>query len=77
MDASAHLARLFRFGVFEVDLEAAELRKQGRKLKLQEQPFQILLLLLEHRGGLVSRDELKHRLWPDHTFVDFDHSLVS
>jgi TolB-like protein/DNA-binding winged helix-turn-helix (wHTH) protein/tetratricopeptide (TPR) repeat protein len=75
MDASAHLARLFRFGVFEIDMEAAELRKQGRRLKLQEQPFQILLLLLEHRGGLVSRDELKRKLWPDHTFVDFDHSL--
>jgi TolB-like protein/DNA-binding winged helix-turn-helix (wHTH) protein/Tfp pilus assembly protein PilF len=70
-----HPTKLFRFGVFEVDLEAAEIRKQGRKLKLQEQPFQILLLLLEHRGGLVSRDELRHRLWPGHTFVDFDHSL--
>jgi TolB-like protein/DNA-binding winged helix-turn-helix (wHTH) protein/Tfp pilus assembly protein PilF len=75
MDAATHPAKLVRFGVFEIDLEAAELRKQGRKLKLQEQPYQILLLLLEHRGGLVSRDELKHRLWPDHTFVDFDHSL--
>jgi TolB-like protein/DNA-binding winged helix-turn-helix (wHTH) protein/Tfp pilus assembly protein PilF len=75
MDTSAYPAKLFRFGVFEIDLEAAELRKQGRRLKLQEQPFQILLLLLEHRGGLVSRDELKRRLWPDHTFVDFDHSL--
>ncbi len=75
MDATTHPGKLVRFGVFEIDLEAAELRKQGRKLKLQEQPFQILLLLLEHRGGLVSRDELKHRLWPDDTFVDFDHSL--
>ncbi len=75
MDAATHPAKLVRFGVFEIDLEAAELRKQGRKLKLQEQPFRILLLLLEHRGNLVSRDELKHRLWPDHTFVDFDHSL--
>ena len=75
MDAAAHPARLVRFGVFEIDLDAAELRKQGRKIRLQEQPFQILLLLLEHRGGLVSRDELKHRLWPHDTFVDFDHSL--
>jgi TolB-like protein/DNA-binding winged helix-turn-helix (wHTH) protein/Tfp pilus assembly protein PilF len=75
MDAATHPAKLVRFGVFEIDLEAAELRKQGRKLKLQDQPFQILLLLLEHRGGLVSRDELKHRLWPNDTFVDFDHSL--
>ena len=75
MDAAAHPARLVRFGVFEIDLDAVELRKQGRKLRLQEQPFQVLLLLLEHRGGLVSRDELKHRLWPHDTFVDFDHSL--
>jgi TolB-like protein/DNA-binding winged helix-turn-helix (wHTH) protein/Tfp pilus assembly protein PilF len=75
MDVTAHPAKLIRFGVFEIDLEAAEVRKQGRKIKLQEQPFQILLLLLEHRGGLVSRDELKRRLWPDDTFVDFDHSL--
>jgi TolB-like protein/DNA-binding winged helix-turn-helix (wHTH) protein/Tfp pilus assembly protein PilF len=75
MDAATHPAKLIRFGVFEIDVEAVELRKQGRKLKLQEQPFQILLVLLERRGGLVSRDELKHRLWPDQTFVDFDHSL--
>ncbi|PYT78138.1 MAG: hypothetical protein DMG40_20925 [Acidobacteria bacterium] len=75
MDPAAHTAKLIRFGVFEIDLEAAELRKQGRKIKLQEQPLQILLLLLEHRGGLVNRDELRHALWPDDTFVDFDHSL--
>jgi DNA-binding winged helix-turn-helix (wHTH) protein len=75
MDAATHPAKLVRFGVFEIDLDAGELRKQGRKLKLQEQPFQILLILLARRGGLVSRDELKQRLWPGHTFVDFDHSL--
>lgn len=75
MDAAANPVRVVRFGVFEIDLDAAELRKQGRKLKLQEQPFQILLLLLEHRGALVSRDVLKNRLWPHDTFVDFDHSL--
>jgi DNA-binding winged helix-turn-helix (wHTH) protein/tetratricopeptide (TPR) repeat protein len=64
-----------RFGVFEVDLRAAELRKRGVRIKLQEQPFQILSLLLDHPGELVTREELRHRLWPAHTFVDFDRSL--
>ena len=64
-----------RFGVFEVDLRTAELRKHGIRIKLQEQPFQILSLLLERQGDIVTRDELRHRLWPDHTFVDFDRSL--
>jgi TolB-like protein/DNA-binding winged helix-turn-helix (wHTH) protein/tetratricopeptide (TPR) repeat protein len=75
MDLPAQSAKLIRFGVFEMDLHAAELRKQGRRIKLQEQPFQILVLLLDHRGGVVGRDNLKHRLWPADTFVDFDHSL--
>ena len=64
-----------RFGVFEVDLRAAELRKRGVRIKLQEQPFQILSLLLDHPGELVTREELRQRLWPAHTFVDFDRSL--
>jgi DNA-binding winged helix-turn-helix (wHTH) protein/tetratricopeptide (TPR) repeat protein len=63
------------FGVFEVDLHAAELRKHGVRIKLQEQPFQILSLLLDHPGELVTRDELREKLWPAHTFVDFDRSL--
>ena len=63
------------FGVFEVDLRAAELRKRGVRIKLQEQPFQILSLLLEHPGEVVTRDELRHQLWVAHTFVDFDRSL--
>src|SRR5437773_10353182 len=63
------------FGVFEVDLRAAELRKHGVRIKLQEQPFQILSLLLEHPGEVVTRDELREKLWPAHTFVDFDRSL--
>jgi len=75
MDPATHSAKVIRFGVFEIDLRAAELRKQGRKIKLQEQPFQILVLLLDYRGGVVGRDELRHRLWPADTFVDFDHSL--
>lgn len=66
--------RLVRFGTFEVDLRAAELRKSGLKLKLSGQPFQILAILLEHPGDLVTRAELQKRLWPD-TFVDADHSL--
>src|SRR5881227_3663897 len=63
------------FGVFEVDFRAAELRKHGVRIKLQEQPFQILSLLLEHPGEVVTREELREKLWPGHTFVDFDRSL--
>jgi eukaryotic-like serine/threonine-protein kinase len=63
------------FGVFEADLKTAELRKHGIRIKLQEQPFQILSLLLEHPGDVVSREELRQKLWPAHTFVDFDRSL--
>jgi TolB-like protein/DNA-binding winged helix-turn-helix (wHTH) protein len=75
MNLASHSSKLVRFGVFEIDLQAGELRKQGRRIKLQEQPFQILVLLLQHHGEVVTRDELRHRLWPDDTFVDFDHSL--
>lgn len=64
-----------RFGVFEVDFRAAELRKRGLRIKLQDQPFQILALLLEHPGELVTRDELRQTLWSADTFVDFDRSL--
>src|SRR6202158_1320828 len=64
-----------RFGSFELDLRAGELRKQGVKIKLQEQPFQILAMLLEQPGQVVTREELRSKLWPSDTFVDFDHSL--
>jgi cholera toxin transcriptional activator len=64
-----------RFGVFELDLAAGELRKNGAKLRLQEQPFQVLALLLERAGDVVTREELRLQLWPSDTFVDFDHSL--
>ena len=64
-----------RFGVFEVDLHAGELRRNGLKVKLQEQPFQILALLLERPGEVVTREDLRNRLWPVDTFVDFDHSM--
>src|SRR5512146_1395851 len=66
-----------RFGVFELDLRAAELRKHGVKIKLQEQPFQILQILLEHSGEVVTREELRQRVWPADTFVDFDHGLYN
>jgi TolB-like protein/DNA-binding winged helix-turn-helix (wHTH) protein/Tfp pilus assembly protein PilF len=64
-----------RFGTFEVDLEAGELRRQGVKVKLQQQPFQILAMLLESPGAVVTREELQKRLWPTDTFVDFDRGL--
>ena len=67
--------RLVRFGVFEADLDSCELRKQGRKIKLQTQPCQVLKVLLEHPGEVISREEFRKRLWPEDTFVDFDHSL--
>lgn len=68
-------ANKLRFGTFEVDLQARELRRNGLKLKLQEQPFQILASLLERPCEVVSREELRRRLWPEDTFVDFDNSL--
>jgi cholera toxin transcriptional activator len=64
-----------RFGVFEADLEARELRKQGRHLRLQDQPFSLLVFLLERAGQVVTREQLREKLWPADTFVDFDHSL--
>src|ERR1700733_10066751 len=66
-----------RFGLFELDLVARELRKSGVRIKLQDQPFQILAMLLERPGEIVSREELQKRLWPEDTFVDFDLSLNS
>jgi DNA-binding winged helix-turn-helix (wHTH) protein/Tol biopolymer transport system component len=68
-------SRTRRFGVFELDLRARELRRNGLKVKLQEQPFQVLSLLLEQPGEIVTREDLRNRLWPADTFVDFDHSL--
>jgi len=64
-----------RFDVFEVDFRAGELYKAGRKIKLQVQPFQVLALLLERPGELVTREEFEKKLWPGDTFVDFEHSL--
>ena len=72
---SSNGSRMIQFGVFEVDQRAGELRRNGARVKLQEQPFQILALLLERPGEVVTREELQSRLWPADTFVDFDHSL--
>jgi len=73
--SAAESPRARRFGLFELDLRAGELRRSGIKVKLQEQPFQILTLLLERPGEVVTREDLRNRLWPADTFVDFDHSL--
>jgi DNA-binding winged helix-turn-helix (wHTH) protein/tetratricopeptide (TPR) repeat protein len=67
--------QLLQFGAFEVDPQSGELRKNGRKLKVQEQPFQILVALLQQPGELVTREDLRARLWPGDTFVDFDNGL--
>ena len=69
MERSAPLEQVIRFGVFEMDFAAGELRKQGLKVRLQDQPFQILSILLERPGEVVTREELCQRLWPDGTFV--------
>lgn len=67
--------RLLRFGIFELDAVGGELRKNGVRIKLQEQPFQVLVILLESSGGVVTREEIRQRLWGSDTFVDFDQSL--
>jgi TolB-like protein/DNA-binding winged helix-turn-helix (wHTH) protein len=69
--------RSYEFGVFTVELTGGELRKHGVRLKVQERPFQLLVCLLERPGEIISRDELRQRLWPDGTYVDFDHNISS
>jgi DNA-binding winged helix-turn-helix (wHTH) protein len=68
-------SRIVRFSTFEVNLHTGELRQRGQKIKLQEQPLQVLAALLERPGEMVTREELRGKLWPADTFVDFDHSL--
>src|SRR5712691_9859750 len=75
MALEARSPAILRFGVFEVDLRAGELRKQGALIKLQEQPFHVLTVLLQRPGELVTREELRNQNWPADTFVDFDNSL--
>ena len=66
---------VIRFGFFEINLHAGELRRQGAKVKLQDQPFQVLAMLLERPGELVTREELRERIWPAGVFVDYEKSL--
>jgi TolB-like protein/DNA-binding winged helix-turn-helix (wHTH) protein/Flp pilus assembly protein TadD len=73
--SNAAAPRYVRFGVFEADLQKSELRKNGMRVKVQEKPFQILAVLLEQAGEVVSRDTLRHRLWPADTYVNFDANL--
>lgn len=68
-------AARYKFGLYEADLSSGELFREGRKLRMQEQPFQVLVALLERPGEVVTREDLRQRLWPSDTFVDFDHSL--
>ncbi len=75
MEPSAPKFQRITFDRFEVDLRSGELRKHGRRVRLQGQPFQLLALLLEHHGDVVTREEVCRKLWQTDTFVDFDHSL--
>jgi Tol biopolymer transport system component/DNA-binding winged helix-turn-helix (wHTH) protein len=75
MHGSERSARIVRFGIFEADLETGELRKNGVKVPLQGQPFQVCALLLEHAGELVTREKLRQKVWPEDTFVDFEQAL--
>lgn len=75
MQEGRQVGTRLRFGVFELDLRAGELRKHGLRVRLQEQPFQVLAMLVEHPGEVVAREELQKKLWPADTFVDFDHGL--
>jgi TolB-like protein/DNA-binding winged helix-turn-helix (wHTH) protein/Flp pilus assembly protein TadD len=75
MPTPAPALRAVRFGDFEADLSSGELRKHGLRIKLQDQPFQILAMLLDRPGEVLTRDEVRRKLWPTDTFVDFDHGL--
>jgi len=77
MCASVSIPKTIRFDVFELDVRAGELRKDGVRIKLQDQPLHVLETLLERRGDVVTRDELQQRLWPSDTFVDFEHGLYN
>lgn len=75
MPEARSAGKILRFGIYEADLATGELRKNGNLIRLQEQPFQILAMLLERPGELVTREDLRSKLWASDTFVDFDHSL--
>ena len=75
MSSGEQMEPLIRFGVFEIDLKSGELRKHGLRVKLRDQSFQVLTLLLERPGQVVTREELQRKLWGADTFVDFDRGL--
>jgi TolB-like protein/DNA-binding winged helix-turn-helix (wHTH) protein/Flp pilus assembly protein TadD len=75
MSEDAQVHRRLRFGAFELDVRAGELRKSGLRIRLQEQPIRVLTMLVEHPGEIVTREELQKRVWPADTYVDFDHGL--
>lgn len=75
MKESREPAHLYRFGLFEVDRQSRELRKQGRRVRLQDQPFQILCMVLDRAGAVVTREDLRQALWPGSVYLDFDHGL--
>jgi len=75
MSTSSPLRAIFRFGAYEIDSRTGELRKNGMRIRCQEQPIQVLVALLERPGELLTREELRQRVWPEDTFVDFDHAL--
>src|SRR5215510_1812884 len=72
---STHTSPILRFSIFEVNLQTGELRRKGQKVKLQDQPFQVLAVLLQRPGDVVTREELRSQIWQQDTFVDFDNSL--
>src|ERR1700727_2040583 len=72
-----HPSRRYRFGVFEADATLGELRRQGVRIKLNAQPFQVLVMLLQRPGELLTREEISRELWPDGTFVDYEHGVNS
>src|ERR1700722_13989896 len=75
MATTAPISPTLRFGAFELDTRAGQLRKGGVKLRLRGQPLQVLAILVEHAGEVVTREELQTQIWPANTFVDFDHGL--
>ena len=75
MESLRHSSEVIRFGPFELDKQAGVLRKHGLKIKLQAQPYEVLVALLENPGSLVTREDLRRRLWPNDTFVDFEHGM--
>src|SRR5262249_1273578 len=75
MKQASRTGQTIRFGPFDVDPRSGELRKSGTRIRLQEHPFRVLLALLDRPGELVSREELRQRIWPGESFGDFDHAV--